>query len=121
MLVLVNNSLFTETVSVKNGKIVSNERFLINNIGKKETRRIDDRFALSHPYIDFTNYFLNTWDIYYDIRSKIVLINNPVYNEINGIVKSSLSSKNIYNGYTYSINFIFVYNRGVQCRVYRLQ
>ncbi|HBB27647.1 MAG TPA: hypothetical protein DC000_00055, partial [Clostridiales bacterium] len=93
---LVYNALYANTVSIKNGVTTVSNKQLINNIGKKETVKIDDNFALMHPYIDLTDYMLNTCDVYFDIYGKILLVKNPVYKSIDGYVKSALSTNVVF-------------------------
>lgn len=120
---LVYNSLFVNTVNVKNGIITSNNKLLINNIGKSETLRIDDVYALKHPYIDLTDYMLNTCDVYYDIYGNILLIKNPVYKSIEGYVKSALStnvvflSDNLGNTKLYNLSNVPIIFNGIKSKV----
>ena len=120
---LVYNALFVNTVNIKNGIITTNNKQLINNIGKKETIRIDDSFALKHSYIDLTDYMLNTCDVYYDIYGQILLINNPVYKSIEGYVKSALStnvaflSDSMGNTKLYNLSDVPVVFNGVESKV----
>ena len=120
---LIYNALYVNTVNVKNGIITSNNKQLINNIGKNETIRIDDVYALKHPYIDLTEYMLNTCDVYYDIYGKILLIKNSVYETIDGYVKSALSSNVIFlsdsygNTKLYNLSDVPIVFNGIKSKV----
>lgn len=120
---LVYNALFVNTVSIKNGAITYTNNKLIDNIGKKETVKIDDSFALKHSYIDLSEYMLNTCDVYFDIYGQILLINNPVYKSIEGYVKSALSSKVVFlsdsmgNTKLYNLSDVPVVFNGVKSKI----
>lgn len=120
---LVYNALYANTVSIKNGVTTVSNKQLINNIGKKETVKIDDNFALMHPYIDLTDYMLNTCDVYFDIYGKILLVKNPVYKSIDGYVKSALSTNVVFlsdsmgNTKLYNLSDVPVVFNGIKSKI----
>jgi len=120
---LVYNALYANTVSIKNGVTTISNKQLINNIGKKETVKIDDNFALMHPYIDLTDYMLNTCDVYFDIYGKILLVKNPVYKSIDGYVKSALSTNVVFlsdsmgNTKLYNLSDVPVVFNGIKSKI----
>lgn len=120
---LVYNALFTNTVEVKNDKIISTGKALINNIGKKATEKIDDVFALNHSYIDLSDYMLNVCDVYYDINGKILLVEKPLYRTIEGYVTSAVSTNIIFlsdsfkNKSQYNLSGVPVIFNGLKTRI----
>lgn len=94
---LIYNSLFCDTVDIKStNRIEKTGRKLINNIGNMKTEKIDTNFASDHLYMDLNDYLLNTWDVFYDLNEKIVLITNPRYKEMKGYVRTALSANVIF-------------------------
>ncbi len=120
---LVYNALFTDTVEIKNDKLNSTGKVLINNIGKKVTEKIDDVFALNHSYIDLSDYMLNVCDVYYNISGKILLIEKPLYRTIEGYVTAAVSTNIIFlsdsfqNKSQYNLSGIPVIFNGLKTRV----
>lgn len=120
---LVYNALFTNTVEIKNDKLNSTGKVLINNIGKKVTEKIDDVFALNHSYIDLSDYMLNVCDVYYNISGKILLIEKPLYKSIEGYVTSAVSTNIIFlsdsfkNKSQYNLSGVPVIFNGLKTRI----
>lgn len=120
---LIYNALFVNIVEIKNDKAVLTNKVLINNIGKKESVKIDNNYALKHSYIDLSNYFFNVCDVYYDIYGKIVLVKNPVYKSIDGYVKSAVSTNVIFlsdsigNTKLYNLNNVPIIFNGIKSKV----
>ncbi len=119
---LIYNALFTDTVEIRSNELRKTGKLLLNNIGRKASEKIDDVFALKHPYFDLGEYMMNVVDVYYDIYGKILYINNPLYKTIEGEVVSAVSTNIIFlsdkyqNKTTYNLSDVPVVYNGTRIK-----
>ncbi len=93
---LIHKSLSENTVDIEGGRIIENKSKLIDNLGSLENIKIDDEFALEHPYIDFSPYYFNIASVYFDLNGKILLITDLSYEVIEGDVMSVISDEVVF-------------------------